>query len=186
MKAMCRHMKRHRCAAAAAKINRTRALRKETEEALDAWLINPSTFVGRAALDLLRTSQPISSGGQHPTTPTTRVMGYNPVCCVVHRTSRATPGWQVTPPPLPLSSHLALPKAAELAGDAICSYLGTSDVLPTVAVSGEHLSPAANRLQVDVAALGVRIELARSHVFDHTLTQRTDIVSIAHGELLPE
>jgi hypothetical protein len=32
----------------------------------------------------------------------------------------------------------------------------------------------------------VRVELARSHVFDHTLTQRTDGVSIAHGELLPD
>jgi hypothetical protein len=32
----------------------------------------------------------------------------------------------------------------------------------------------------------VWVELARSHVFDHMLTQRTDSVSLAHGELLPE
>jgi|SRR5215472_10278652 len=31
------------------------------------------------------------------------------------------------------------------------------------------------------ASGGVRVELARSHVFDHTLTQRTDSVSFAHG-----
>jgi hypothetical protein len=34
---------------------------------------------------------------------------------------------------------------------------------------------------VDVAALSVWVELARSHVFDHMLTQRTDSVSLAHG-----
>src|SRR5262249_13813506 len=34
---------------------------------------------------------------------------------------------------------------------------------------------------LDVAALRARIELARGHVFDHTLTQRTDTVSLAHG-----
>jgi hypothetical protein len=34
---------------------------------------------------------------------------------------------------------------------------------------------------VDVAALIVWVELARSHVFDHMLTQRTDSVSLAHG-----
>ena len=38
----------------------------------------------------------------------------------------------------------------------------------------------------NVATLRVRVELARSHVFDHTLTQRTDGVSLAHGELLPD
>jgi hypothetical protein len=32
----------------------------------------------------------------------------------------------------------------------------------------------------------VWVELARNHVFDHMLTQRTDSVSLAHGELLPE
>jgi hypothetical protein len=39
---------------------------------------------------------------------------------------------------------------------------------------------------MDVAALRVRVELARSHIFDHTLTQRTDDVSLAHGELHSE
>ena len=39
---------------------------------------------------------------------------------------------------------------------------------------------------VNVATLSVRVELAPSHVFDHTQTQRTDGVSIAHGELLPD
>jgi hypothetical protein len=39
---------------------------------------------------------------------------------------------------------------------------------------------------MNVAALGVRIELARSHVFDHTLTQRTDGVGLAHEDLHPE
>jgi hypothetical protein len=29
-------------------------------------------------------------------------------------------------------------------------------------------------------------ELARSHIFDHTLTQRTDSVGLAHGELHSE
>ena len=37
-----------------------------------------------------------------------------------------------------------------------------------------------------IAALGVRVELARSHIFDHTLTQRADSVSLAHGELHSE
>jgi len=57
-----------------------------------------------------------------------------------------------------------------------------------VAVSGERLSQAANRLQlldVGCAAMwGVR--LARSHIFDHTLTQRTDSIGLAHGELRSE
>ena len=39
---------------------------------------------------------------------------------------------------------------------------------------------------LDVTALRVRVELARSHVFDHTLTQRTDSVGFAHGELHSE
>src|SRR3982074_1114675 len=34
---------------------------------------------------------------------------------------------------------------------------------------------------VNVAALRVRVELARSHVLDHALTQRTDSSSVAHG-----
>jgi hypothetical protein len=46
--------------------------------------------------------------------------------------------------------------------------------------SGEALAT------VDMAALRVRAEFARSHIFDHTLTQRADSVSLAHGELLPE
>src|SRR5271165_2520206 len=37
-----------------------------------------------------------------------------------------------------------------------------------------------------MAALRVRVELARSHVFDHTLTKRTDSVGLAHRALLPE
>jgi hypothetical protein len=56
-----------------------------------------------------------------------------------------------------------------------------------VAVSGERLSQAAEPLAaINVAALRVRVELARSHVFDHTLTQRTDGVGLAHRALLPE
>src|ERR1700756_6063614 len=39
---------------------------------------------------------------------------------------------------------------------------------------------------VNVTALSVRVELARSHIFDHTLPQRTDGVSLAHGELHSE
>src|SRR6202042_3349279 len=42
--------------------------------------------------------------------------------------------------------------------------------------SGEP--PAAR----DVAALCVRVEIARSHVLDHAPTQRTDSGSVAHGE----
>ena len=38
----------------------------------------------------------------------------------------------------------------------------------------------------DVAALRVRVELARNHIFEHTLTQRTDGVGLAHGELHSE
>jgi hypothetical protein len=55
-----------------------------------------------------------------------------------------------------------------------------------VTVSGERLSQAANRLQLEMWLRWVRAELARSHIFDHTLTQRTDTVGLAHGELLPE
>jgi hypothetical protein len=32
----------------------------------------------------------------------------------------------------------------------------------------------------------MRTELARGHVFDHALTQRTDSGSVAHGELHPD
>jgi hypothetical protein len=52
---------------------------------------------------------------------------------------------------------------------------------------GRALEPGGEPLTaLDVAALRVRIELARSHVFDHTLTQRTDGVGLAHEELHPE
>jgi len=52
---------------------------------------------------------------------------------------------------------------------------------------GQTLEPGGKPLAaLDVAALRVRIELARSHVFDHTLTQRTDGVGLAHEELHPE
>ena len=52
---------------------------------------------------------------------------------------------------------------------------------------GRALEPSGEPLAArDVAALRVRVELARSHVFDHTLTQRTDSVGLAHGELHPE
>jgi hypothetical protein len=37
---------------------------------------------------------------------------------------------------------------------------------------------------LNVAALGVGSELARGHVLDHALTQRTDGGISAHGELL--
>ncbi len=36
------------------------------------------------------------------------------------------------------------------------------------------------------ASARMRGELARSHVFDHTLTQRTDTVSLTHGEFHSE
>ena len=39
---------------------------------------------------------------------------------------------------------------------------------------------------INVAALRVRGEIACSHIFEHTLTQRTDTVGLAHGELHPE
>jgi hypothetical protein len=52
---------------------------------------------------------------------------------------------------------------------------------------GRSFEPGGEPLTaVDVAALRVRVELARSHVFDHTLTQRTDSVGLAHRALLPE
>ena len=52
---------------------------------------------------------------------------------------------------------------------------------------GRAFEPGGEPLAtVDVAALRVRVEFARSHIFDHTLTQRTDSVSLAHGELHPE
>ena len=52
---------------------------------------------------------------------------------------------------------------------------------------GRAFEPGGEPLAAgDVAALGVRVELARSHVFDHSLTQRTDSVGLAHGELHPE
>src|SRR5208337_1987347 len=52
---------------------------------------------------------------------------------------------------------------------------------------GRSFEPGGEPLAaVDVAALRVRVELARSHVFDHTLTKRTDRVGLAHWALLPE
>ena len=52
---------------------------------------------------------------------------------------------------------------------------------------GRTFEPGGEPLAaIDVAALRVRVELARSHVFDHTLTQRTDSVGLAHRALLPE
>src|SRR5215468_4143222 len=52
---------------------------------------------------------------------------------------------------------------------------------------GRAFEPGGEPLAtVNVATLRVRVELARSHIFDHTLTQRTDSVSLAHGELHSE
>src|SRR5258707_2542765 len=52
---------------------------------------------------------------------------------------------------------------------------------------GRAFEPGGETLAtVNVAALRVWVELARSHVLDHTLTQRTDSVSLAHGELHSE
>src|SRR5450755_2556999 len=52
---------------------------------------------------------------------------------------------------------------------------------------GRAFEPGGEPLAaLDVAALRVWVELARSHVLDHTLTQRTDRGSLAHGELHPE
>src|SRR3954464_8799343 len=52
---------------------------------------------------------------------------------------------------------------------------------------GRAFEPGGEPLAtIDVAALRVRVELARRHIFDHTLTQRTDSVGLAHGELHPE
>jgi hypothetical protein len=52
---------------------------------------------------------------------------------------------------------------------------------------GRALEPGGEPLEtINVAALRVRVELARSHIFDHTLTQRTDGVGLAHGELRSE
>jgi hypothetical protein len=46
---------------------------------------------------------------------------------------------------------------------------------------GRAFEPGGEPLSaIDVAALRVRVELARSHVFDHTLTQQTDSVGLAH------
>src|SRR5215469_12444129 len=52
---------------------------------------------------------------------------------------------------------------------------------------GRAFEPGGEPLAtVNVATLGMRVELARSHIFDHTLTQRTDSFSLAHGELHSE
>src|ERR1700758_5375924 len=52
---------------------------------------------------------------------------------------------------------------------------------------GRAIEPGGKPLATgNVATLSVRVELACSHIFDHTLTQRTDGVSLAHGELLPD
>src|SRR5208337_1509991 len=52
---------------------------------------------------------------------------------------------------------------------------------------GRTFEPGGEPLAaVVVAALRMRVELARSHVFDHTLTKRTDSVGLAHRALLPE
>src|SRR5271167_2591696 len=52
---------------------------------------------------------------------------------------------------------------------------------------GRAFEPGGEPLAaIDVAALRVRVQLARSHVFDHTLTQRTDSLGLVHGALLPE
>jgi hypothetical protein len=52
---------------------------------------------------------------------------------------------------------------------------------------GRAFEPGGEPLAtVNVAALRVWVELARSHILEHTLTQRTGSVSPAHGELHPE
>ena len=52
---------------------------------------------------------------------------------------------------------------------------------------GRTFEPGGEPLAtIDMAALRVRVELARGHVFDHTLEQRTDRVGLAHRALLPE
>ena len=52
---------------------------------------------------------------------------------------------------------------------------------------GRAFEPGGEPLAaLNVAALRVWVELARSHVLDHALTQRTDSGSVAHGELHPE
>src|SRR6516162_7664931 len=52
---------------------------------------------------------------------------------------------------------------------------------------GRAFEPSGEPLATgNVATLGVRGELACSHIFDHTLTQRTNGVGLAHGELHSE
>jgi hypothetical protein len=52
---------------------------------------------------------------------------------------------------------------------------------------GRAFEPSGEPLTtVDVTTLRGRVELARSHIFEHPLTQRTDSVGFAHGELHPE
>jgi hypothetical protein len=51
-----------------------------------------------------------------------------------------------------------------------------------VAVSGERFKYAANRLQLPMASLCARVELARAHVLDHALAQRADGIG-THREL---
>ena len=54
----------------------------------------------------------------------------------------------------------------------------------TVAVSGDRLRNAANRLQLRMwPALRARTELARVHVLDHALAQRADSIG-THRQLL--
>src|ERR1700745_3996421 len=52
---------------------------------------------------------------------------------------------------------------------------------------GRAFEPGGEPLATgNVATLSVRVELACSPLFDHTLSQRPDGVSLAHGELLPD
>jgi len=54
-----------------------------------------------------------------------------------------------------------------------------------VAVSGERFRNAAKRLQLQMRLrLGLGTELARGHVLDQALTQRTNGGIGTHGELL--
>ena len=52
---------------------------------------------------------------------------------------------------------------------------------------GRAFEPGGEPLAaLDMTTLRVWVELARSHVLDHALTQRTDSGSVAHGNSHPE
>src|ERR1700756_4504169 len=101
--------------------------------------------------------------------------------------NRASSSWRIADSALIAVQTGHDPIAVADAGPALDEVqLKSADLVGGCRI-GRTLQPNSEPLAtVNVAALRVLVELARCHVFDHTLTQRTDSVSLAHGELLPE